>query len=189
MRPQVKERLECLNQTTREGSPPAQSLRQERSPARTVILHFWPQNWENELQFEPPGCVPGAPGKLTQTGHVGIWPLAPARSSHVEEQAARSCGHHHPALTVPNRGPPTRCRPRSEHPSRSMWGERLSPGMLFKSLDLRAAGAQKLSGPPPTPQGLDRAGSVLVRHELWAGRPPPGKVTGSKPPLPQAYGR
>ena len=115
----------------------------------------------------------GAPGKLKQMGHVGIWPRAPALSSHVEGQAAQSCGHHHPALMVPNPGLPTRCRPRSEHPSRSMWRERLSPGTLFKSLDLRAAGAQKLSGPPPTPQGLDWAGSVLVRHELWAGSPSP----------------
>ena len=136
--------------------------RQEHSPAGTVILYFWPQNWENELQFEPLGYVTGAPGKLKQMGHVGIWPRAPALSSHVEGQAAQSCGHHHPALMVPNPGLPTRCRPRSEHPSRSMWRERLSPGTLFKSLDLRAAGAQKLSGPPPTPQGLDWAGSVLV---------------------------
>lgn len=64
-----------------------------------------------------------------------------------------------------------------------MWRERLSPGMLFKSLDLRAAGAKKLSALPDS-QGLDGQGSVLVRHEPWAGRPPPGKVTGSKPPLP-----
>ena len=168
------ERLECLNYTTWEGSPLAQSFRQERSPAGTVILYFWPQNWENELQFKPLGCVTGAPGKLKLMGHVGIWPREPALSSHVEGQAARSCRHHHhPALTVPNPGLPTRCRPRSDHPSRSMWRERLSPGMLFKSLDLRAAGAQKLSGPPPTPQGLDWAGSVLVRHELWAGSPSP----------------
>ena len=56
---------------------------------------------------------------------------------------------------------------------------------LDKSLDLRAAGAQKLSGPHPTPRGLDRlhgAGSVLVRHELRAGSTP--QVTGSKLPLP-----
>lgn len=179
MRPQVKERLKCPNQTNGRITRPRASSRSAAQRGTGILQFLAPESGRNlNLQFRAPGCGQGFP-KPTQMGHVGSLPRAPARSS---------CeGTGSPELRDTTTLFPPVLRPRTTNQMcRDQGLSTLSPVHVERTLFVTRNAAVQKSGlkgswspeaewPSPTPQGLDRQAACWSDMSHGLGDPHPAR--------------